>query len=105
MGSKVDLSAEKLSGVLAPSDLRLRYPEGVPAPLQEVDVRAEKPERGKKYTLEELNPTIPAPKIKNDHIWGVREDWGEKKSGSEETYGKSWGKGASAYEGEEKKKL
>lgn len=35
-----------------------------------------------------------APKLSENHVWGVREDWGG---------GGSWGRGASAYEGGRKK--
>lgn len=32
-----------------------------------------------------------APRLKNDHVWGVRDDWGKG--------AKSWGQGSKAYEG------
>ncbi|GAA5845216.1 hypothetical protein JCM3766R1_003359 [Sporobolomyces carnicolor] len=75
MGEKQPLptgAEDKLSGVLDPADLRARWPDGVPKGEKEVNVRGDKPV------------------IKEDHIWGVREDWGPR--------AKEWGKGASAYE-------
>ncbi|GAA5949749.1 hypothetical protein JCM3765_007675 [Sporobolomyces pararoseus] len=75
MGEKVGLPTgedEKLSGVLDPADLRARWPDGVPKGEKEVDVRGDKPV------------------LREEHVWGVREDWG-KKAGK-------WGKGASAFE-------
>jgi protein AFG1 len=79
MGEKQSLPTgqeDKLSGVLDPGDLRARWPEGVPKGEKEVDVRGDKPV------------------LKEDHFWGVREDWG-KKAGK-------WGKGASAFTDEKK---
>lgn len=32
----------------------------------------------------------PAPRLSADHVWGVREDWGERARG--------WGRGAAAYD-------
>ncbi|EPQ56947.1 hypothetical protein GLOTRDRAFT_37622 [Gloeophyllum trabeum ATCC 11539] len=34
-----------------------------------------------------------APRMKEEHVWGVREDWGEKAS--------EWGRGVAAYRGRE----
>ncbi|GAA6063760.1 hypothetical protein JCM10212_002712 [Sporobolomyces blumeae] len=80
MGEKAPLPSgpdgDKLSGVLDPADLRARWPEGLPRAEKEVEVRGAKPT------------------IKEDHVWGVREDWG-KKAGR-------WGQGAAAYEKGEK---
>ncbi|BGP21193.1 hypothetical protein JCM10295v2_000064 [Rhodotorula toruloides] len=74
VGAKAPLPADdRLSGVLDPSDLRAKWPEGMPAGVKKVDVR-----RQDKPVLSEA------------HVWGVREDWG-KKAGR-------WGKGARAYE-------
>lgn len=81
VGDKAPLpsSAEdRLSGVLDPSDLRAKWPDGMPAGDKEVEVR-----RSDKPVLSEA------------HVWGVREDWG-KKAGR-------WGKGARAYEEEGRK--
>lgn len=92
MGAALPLSEEKLSGVLPPSEMRLKYPQGMPK-YAEVDARAEAPKRGQKFdiNLEDPRRTLPTPKLKSDHVWGVREDWG-KSAGP-------WGKGASVYEG------
>ncbi|CEQ38630.1 SPOSA6832_00097 [Sporobolomyces salmonicolor] len=64
--------SDKLSGVLDPSDLRMKWPEGMPPGDKEVDVRGDKPV------------------LREEHVWGVREDWG-KRAGR-------WGQGAAAYE-------
>jgi len=80
MGEKQPLPTgeeDKLSGVLDPADLRARWPEGMPKGEKEIDLRGDKPV------------------LREEHIWGVREDWG-KKAGE-------WGKGASAYEGKKEK--
>ncbi|KAI5481477.1 hypothetical protein MNV49_004234 [Pseudohyphozyma bogoriensis] len=80
MGPAVPLDNDKLSGVLDPSNIRLRFPEGVPKDADtEVNVSRS----------QEVGRSEP-PKLKEEHVWGVREDWG-KKSGE-------WGKGASVYE-------
>ncbi|GAA5999954.1 uncharacterized protein JCM10292_003554 [Rhodotorula paludigena] len=74
VGEKAPLPSGRddlLSGVLEPSDLRAKWPEGRPASEKEVDVRQK-------------------PVLREEHVWGVREDWG-KKAGK-------WGKGAKAYE-------
>ncbi|BGP36208.1 hypothetical protein JCM10449v2_000106 [Rhodotorula kratochvilovae] len=81
VGAKVPLPAgagERLSGVLDPKDLRAKWPEGTPRGEREVDVRGND-----------------KPVLREEHIWGVREDWG-KKAGR-------WGKGARAFEEEEQK--
>ena len=39
----------------------------------------------------------PAPRLKEDHIWGVREDWGERAG--------TWGKGAAVFQERNKTKL
>ncbi|KAK4050422.1 hypothetical protein OIV83_003492 [Microbotryomycetes sp. JL201] len=96
VGPKSDLSEEKLSGVLSPSDLRHRYPEGIPSTEKQVTVdrpHEDKPKRGVKYNVLDMDDTrreAPPPVLKNNHVWGVREDWG-KAAGP-------WGKGASVYE-------
>jgi len=80
MGEKQPLPSgqdDKLSGVLDPADLRAKWKDGMPTYEKEVDVRGEKPV------------------LKEDHVWGVREDWG-KKAGA-------WGKGASIFEDKAKK--
>ncbi|GAA5960320.1 hypothetical protein JCM21900_006528 [Sporobolomyces salmonicolor] len=64
--------SDKLSGVLDPSDLRMKWPEGMPPGDKEVDVRGDKPV------------------LREEHVWGVREDWG-KRAGR-------WGQGAAVYE-------
>ncbi|GAA5899369.1 uncharacterized protein JCM6883_005198 [Sporobolomyces salmoneus] len=79
MGEKQPLptgESDKLSGVLDPADLRARWPDGMPKGEKEVEVRKAKP-------------------VKEEHFWGVSEEWG-KKAGK-------WGKGAAAYREEEKK--
>lgn len=76
VGEKAPLPSGRddlLSGVLEPSDLRAKWPEGRPASEKEVDVRQK-------------------PVLREEHVWGVREDWG-KKAGK-------WGQGAKAYEKE-----
>lgn len=81
MGEKVGFEeGEKVSGVLPPDEIRLRWPGGLPPTEKEVEVRGGKD--GK-------------PVIKETHAWGVVDSWG-KKAGR-------WGQGAKAYEGEEKK--
>ncbi|GAA5842336.1 hypothetical protein JCM5353_000763 [Sporobolomyces roseus] len=80
MGEKQPLPSgqdDKLSGVLDPADLRAKWKDGMPTYEKEVDVRGDKPV------------------LKEDHIWGVREDWGRKAG--------AWGKGASAYDDKAKK--
>lgn len=91
MGAVLPLGEEKLSGVLPPSEMRLKYPGGMPK-HSEVDVRT--PKRGEKFDINQEDPrrTLPTPKLKSDHVWGVREDWGPGAG--------VWGKGASAFEGE-----
>lgn len=79
MGDKTPLSSsDLLSGVLDPADLRAKWPEGMPAGEREVDVR----------------PPSQKPVLKEEHVWGVRDDWG-KKAGR-------WGQGAKAFEGTDK---
>ncbi|KAK4049621.1 hypothetical protein OIO90_005380 [Microbotryomycetes sp. JL221] len=97
IGPATELSEDKLSGVLSPSDLRHRYPQGIPKTDKQVEVNRhpEKPKRGVKYNVLEMDDTrreAPPPVLKNNHIWGVREDWG-KAAGA-------WGKGAAVYEQE-----
>lgn len=78
MGEKEPLSStDRLSGVLNPADLRAKWPEGMPLGEKQVDVRPHE-----------------KPILREEHIWGVRDDWG-KKAGR-------WGQGARAYEGEDK---
>ena len=38
-----------------------------------------------------------APRMKEDHVWGVREDWGSEKGGRGNGARHQWGKGASVY--------
>ncbi|GAA5916009.1 hypothetical protein JCM5296_001159 [Sporobolomyces johnsonii] len=77
IGPKAPLpSGDKLSGVLDPSDLRMKWPEGMPPGDKEVDVRP--------------GGDGDKPVLREEHVWGVREDWG-KKAGR-------WGEGAAAYE-------
>ncbi|KAM0793729.1 hypothetical protein ACM66B_001152 [Microbotryomycetes sp. NB124-2] len=99
IGPKAGLSEDKLSGVLSPSELRHRYPEGIPRTDKQVEVdrTSAKPKRGVKYNVLEMDDTrreAPPPELRDHHVWGVREDWG-KASGK-------WGKGASVYEQQDK---
>lgn len=104
MGATSPLDDSKLSGVLDPQDLRLKFPDGMPAVGREVEVKRDREERerdgttrGKRGTKHDLAGMDVDPRsvvdpvvLKSDHVWGVREDWG-KGAGK-------WGKGASAYE-------
>lgn len=101
MGPAVPLDdEEKLSGVLSPSSLRLRYPDGMPVHAQQVEVqRDEKPKRGTRYNVLDMEDTrreAPPPELKDVHVWGVAENWGPKAG--------AWGKGASAFEQGEQSK-
>lgn len=92
MGAVLPLSDTKLSGVLDPKDIRLRYPEGLPAGPKTVDVRAPKVPQEKNFV--DIRPAgLVAPKIKEEHAWGVRDDYGPKAG--------EWGKGAKAFEKKE----
>lgn len=88
----------QLSGVLSPSNLRVRFPDGLPVHPQVEVKRDAKPRRGEKPDVINMeNDTrgqVSPPVLKNDHVWGVREDWG-KGAGA-------WGKGASVHEKEKK---
>lgn len=85
MGAKEAFGeGERLSGVLAPDEMRLRWPEGRPATEKEVNVRP-----GKKGGKDGK------PVISSVHAWGERDDWGPKAG--------KWGQGAKAFEEGERK--
>ena len=44
--------------------------------------------RGEKNSTDELNARPEAPRLGPDHVWGVREDWGERAG--------QWGQGVKA---------
>ena len=102
MGSKVPLSSEKLSGALAPADMRLLYPEGIPVADKQYEIKREsKSNKGKKIDIDnDDRRDFSPPVIKSEvHSWGLQ-SWG-KGAGK-------WGQGTAAYEkdgvkGEEKK--
>ncbi|ORY90273.1 AFG1-like ATPase-domain-containing protein [Leucosporidium creatinivorum] len=103
MGPAIELTGEeaKLSGVLDPRNLRVRHPEGLPKTEKQVEVTREGGEgrrRGIKVNVldDEARKAARPPVLKNDHVWGVREDWG-KKAGE-------WGKGASVHDEDTKKR-
>jgi hypothetical protein len=74
VGPAVPLSEDKLSGVLSPSSLRLRYPDGIPVTANQVEVNREaRPKRGTKYDVLNMDDTrreAPPPELQNVHVWG-----------------------------------
>ena len=86
MGEKEGFAqADRLSGVLPPDEMRLRWPEGRPPTDKEVDVRPG--EAGGKGTGKDGKPII-----SSVHAWGERDDWGPKAG--------RWGQGAKAHKGD-----
>ncbi|KAK4699334.1 hypothetical protein P7C70_g6928, partial [Phenoliferia sp. Uapishka_3] len=104
MGAASPLDDSKLSGVLDPHSLRLKFPDGMPSVGREVEIKREREEkekngttRGKRGVKHDLANMDADPRsvtdpvvLKEEHVWGVREDWGPASG--------KWGKGASAFE-------
>jgi protein AFG1 len=89
MGAAGPLSTDKLSGVLSPSDLRVKQKV---VKGREIDVSRKN--KQDVLSMEHPRAETSPPELKSDHVWGVRDDWG-KGAGT-------WGKGASVHEKPEK---
>jgi protein AFG1 len=89
MGAAGPLSTDKLSGVLSPSDLRVKQKV-----VQGREIDVSKKVKQDVLSMENPRQETSPPELKSDHVWGVREDWG-KGAGT-------WGKGASVHEKPEK---
>ncbi|SCV67945.1 BQ2448_66 [Microbotryum intermedium] len=77
LGAKeaIETDASTLSGVISPSQLRVRHPEGLPKhPTVEVErTRGGKETKYDILNIEDTRREVPPPVLKDVHVWGVRE--------------------------------
>lgn len=78
VGPSTEIADDKesmLSGVLSPSELRLRYPDGIPKTPKQVEIErhGDKPKRGTKFNVLEMDDVrreAPPPELRDYHVWG-----------------------------------